>query len=532
MGERFRAWARAHPRASLFYPICLLSTLLLFLTAPLTGNGFVWLYIGALAMILFALRPSSPLHSAPVEGSTRGKRISTLIVATVTVLVCVLPMGALPIWNGEIPDHRNQYELMADAILEGRIDFNYGDEDLLAVLENPYDPEERSKAGVYYHWDHAYYNGHYYMYFGIVPVFLLFLPYRVLTGMPLTTYHATQIFVAAAILGIFALFHMLAKRFFGRMPHSVYLLLSVAFSVMSVWYSIAEPALYCTAITAAIALSVWSLYFFVRAVFYEERENRQILLATVGSLLGALVFGCRPPIGLANVLVIPLLAVFVRQRKFTAKRLLKLVLAAIPYVAVGVALMLYNYVRFDNPFEFGQAYQLTVADQSQYRVVLDAATLLRIINNTGYSFFTIGSLGMQFPYVSPVGVAFNFPILFLLAFLLSPAVIKELKERRLLLFTVGFIAAALLITAIDIVWSPYLLERYHMDIYFLLGIACFLVIGAKYRTYTERQRAGFSCAVSILSVFTVLSSALLCICTVGAYYSDRVAEIARMLHLA
>ena len=139
---------------------------------------------------------------------------------------------------------------------------------------------------------------------------------------------------------------------------------------------------------------------------------------------------------------------------------------------------------------------------------------------------------MQFPYVSPVGVAFNFPILFLLAFLLSPAVIKELKERRLLLFTVGFIAAALLITAIDIVWSPYLLERYHMDIYFLLGIACFLVIGAKYRTYTERQRAGFSCAVSILSVFTVLSSALLCICTVGAYYSDRVAEIARMLHLA
>lgn len=531
MSDRLRAWAVAHPRACFFYPISLLSTLLLFLTAPLTGNGFIWLYIGALVMILFALRPNSALHSAPVEGNTWGKRAATLAVATVTVLVCVLPMGALPIWNGEIPDHRNQYELMADAILEGRIDFNYGDEDLLAGLENPYDPAERDKAGVYYHWDHAYYKGHYYMYFGVVPVFLLFIPFRLLTGMPLTTYHATQIFVAAAILGIFALFHMLARRFFSRMPHSVYLLLSVAFSVMSIWYSIAEPALYCTAITAAIALSAWSLYFFIRAVFCEERENRQILLAAIGALFGALVFGCRPPIGLFNVVVIPLLVVFVRQRKFTFKRFGKLVLAALPYVAVGAALMLYNYARFEDPFEFGQAYQLTVADQSQYRVVLDAATLLRIINNTGYSFFTIGSLSMKFPYLSPVGVAFNFPILFLIALIFSPSVISEMRKKKLALLLVGFLVAVLLITAIDIMWSPYLLERYHMDIYFLLGIACFLLIGLFHSTCTERQGRGVAFAVSALSVSTVLSAALLCIGTVGAYYSDRVTDIARMLGL-
>ena len=44
----------------------------------------------------------------------------------------------------------------------------------------------RKEAGVSVHWDHAYYNGHYYMYFGVVPVLLLFLPFRLLTGQALT----------------------------------------------------------------------------------------------------------------------------------------------------------------------------------------------------------------------------------------------------------------------------------------------------------------------------------------------------------
>ena len=81
------------------------------------------------------------------------KRIIACVVALITALICVLPMDDLPIWNGEIPDHRNQYELMAEAILNGRIDFAYGDEAELESLENPYDPNERKEAGVKYHWD-------------------------------------------------------------------------------------------------------------------------------------------------------------------------------------------------------------------------------------------------------------------------------------------------------------------------------------------------------------------------------------------
>lgn len=461
------------------------------------------------------------------------RNLFTLLVALLTVAVCILPMDALPIWNGEVPGHRNQYELMAEAILDGRIEFAYGDEDTLLQLQNPYDPNEREETGVYYHWDHAYYDGHYYMYFGIVPVFLVFLPYRILTGTALTTYHATQIFVAVSVAGIFVLFSMLKKRFFQKLPYGVYLALSAAFSVMSVWYATAEPALYCTAITAAMALEIWSLYFFFRAVWVEERENRQIWLAGIGAALGALTFGCRPPIALANILVLPMLAVFLRQRKVTAKLLGKLILAAMPYVVVAAALMTYNYVRFDDPFEFGQAYQLTVADQSQYSITLDSAMLLRILKDTGRNFFEAGKYKSTFPYISPGSVFFNFPILLLGFGMFLPGVWKKLGQAKLRLTMIGLIVTVLVITAMDIMWTPYILERYRMDIYFLMGIWCFLAMGIWYQTLDRKHhRIIFSSVAVVLSVVTLLRAFLLCVYRVGVYYPDKMQEFANILRLS
>ena len=482
-------------------------------------------------LLIFAVRPKSIIHLPNFEKKDILKSLCTLIVAISTLLICVEPMDQLPLWNGEKPAHRNQYELMAEAILDGRIDFNYGDEDELLKLENPYDPDERKAAGVKYHWDHAYYDGHYYMYFGIVPVFLAFLPYRVVTGQALTTYKATQFFSALIIIGIFLLFYQLSKRFFKKLPFSVYLTLSVAFSVMSMWYSMAEPALYCTAITAAIALMVWSIFFFVLAVYGDHSENKSIILAAVGALLGALAFGCRPPIALANIVVLPLLITFIKKRKLNLKLILKLVCAAMPYVLVAVALMAYNYVRFDDPFEFGQAYQLTVADQTNYSVTLDTASLLRIINEGISNFTATKDIRSAFPYIKSASVFFNFPILLLCFIGLSGNVIKKLREHKILGLAIGIAASVLVITAMDILWTPYLLERYRMDIYFLMGILCFIIIGAWYESASESARRCISTLTVTLGVFTVVSAFLLYVATVGNYYPDNVPMIAKDLGL-
>lgn len=458
------------------------------------------------------------------------KRLIAVLVALITALVCILPMGLFPLWNGEIPGHRNQYELLAEAFLEGRLDFAYGDEDQLAGLENPYDPDERNEAGVYYHWDHAYYNGKYYMYFGVVPVLLVFLPYRVLTGTSLTTYHATQLFAAVTIFGIFVLFGLLRKLFFRKMPLWVYLTLSVAVSVMSVWYASAEPALYCTAITAALALETWSIYFFVRAVWGKGTENQKIVLAAVGALLGALVFGCRPPIALANILVIPMLYTFIRHRKFTWKLLLKLILAALPYAVVAAGLMWYNNARFDDPFQFGQAYQLTVADQTGYKFTLNTAMLLKILNNVPENLFAGAWMADKFPYLYHGGVYANFPMLLMTAAVFKTSVRRQLRQRRLTPLVIGLAVSIVLISALDIMWTPYLLERYRMDVYFLAGIACFLSIGLWMQRCTKTERIAISVAVAVLSVMTLVSCYLFFMRTTNVYYPDWVANIGNLLN--
>ena len=531
MISRIRNWFDKHTRIKQAIFAVLIALAVLFVALSIGKNNFLWVYAVAIALFVFVFRPNSALHTFTVEKITTERLGISILVAALTICICIAPMASLSLWNGEQPGHRNQYELMAEAILDGRVDFAYGDEDALLELENPYDPDERKETGVKYHWDHAYYNGHYYMYFGVVPVFLLFLPYRVITGESMTTYHATQIFVALIIAGIFMLFYFLAKQFFKKLPFTVYLALSVAFSVASVWYSIAEPALYCTAITAAIALMVWSLYFFVKAVWGDTRENVQLIYATIGALLGALAFGCRPPIALANIVVLPLLITFLKQRKFSLKLLGKLVLVALPYVVVAAGLMYYNYIRFDDPFEFGQAYQLTTADQHLYKITWDAPTIVRILNDSFKNFFSPITITETFPYVKASSVFFNFPMFLLVFAIFQKDVLSSMKKKTALLFVLGMFLAPVIITAIDIVWTPYLLERYRMDIYFLIGITCFLVIGFWYNTCSKNHRKVFASALMLLALLTTVSAFLLYVRTVGSYYPDKMTEIAKKLSL-
>ena len=70
------------------------------------------------------------------------RKLLIIVLLTATILAAVLPMGLAPMWNGEKPGHRDQYERMAEALLNGRLDLDYGAVDpRLLALENPYDPE-------------------------------------------------------------------------------------------------------------------------------------------------------------------------------------------------------------------------------------------------------------------------------------------------------------------------------------------------------------------------------------------------------
>jgi hypothetical protein len=291
------------------------------------------------------------------------KKIGIIISVIFTLLICTIPMGLSPEWNGKNMYHRNQYELLAESMLKGKVDIEYDSVfyDELSKMENPYDTEKRTEDNIQYKWDHAYYKGKYYMYFGVVPVIVTFLPYRLITGHSLNTYHATQIYVGIFIIGIFYLFYYLKNKTKSKISTIEYIIASIAVSLASIWYAVDYPALYTTAITSGLMFSILSIIMFMKCILDDKKSIKYLIL---GSLFGALIFGCRPTIGFVNILFFPALLSVIKKEKREEKILITL-LSLLPYIIIAILLMLYNYVRFESVFEFGQTYQLTDSDQTK-----------------------------------------------------------------------------------------------------------------------------------------------------------------------
>ena len=512
--------------------------------------GMVWL-----------VRPGSGLMRVTMERWNAAHIMVTVLVLAALIGSSSFLMTLCPMWNGEItaqlmeetearaaenasatgeeewmknaaasmssedpdtdPDrcaikNKNQYELMADALLKGQIYLEYGDMDRrLLQMPNPYDTQARRAMGVRYHWDHAFYKGRYYMYFGVVPVFLLFIPFKLITGASLTTYHATQVFVGMSIIGLFLFFRLLSKRFFPKLSFAVYLFLGAAVSVTSMVHCVAKPAMYMTAFSSAFCMEIWSVYFYVKRAF-------------IGALFGALAFGCRPSIALGNLIVIPCLIVFLREHKFSGKMFLKLVAAASPYIIIGALLMLYNYARFENPFEFGQSYQLTVADQTAYGSLLSRLSPRGLLNGATYFLTRSEDLTAAFPHIVEGGVFYTYPVFGVGLFALTNKKTRSaIRTNKFVLFLLGGIFTIGVIIMMDIVWTPYLLGRYREDMMWLLGMLVFLSVGMRYtdgsvgntsESVAEAEAAGvparaaepceeakeFSSAICLLSIYSMI----------------------------
>lgn len=457
-----------------------------------------WLGLFALLVLL---RPGSIIHQTSCDNLKKGHFVLILAVLVVWIVCMAKVMSTPPEWNGDIPDHKDQYERIAESFLNGHLYIDYDDVDpKLVAMDNPYDREARNQEQVQYHWDHAFYNGHYYMYFGVVPVFLLFLPFRVLTGHVLPTLYASQIFAAGFTVGVFALFWNLTKKFFRDLPLSIYLVLSLILSFSGLRYTIKFPILYQTAVSSGLCLGIWSLFCFTKAVWLTEQESKALLLAFFGSLLGALVFGCRPTIALGNLAVIPLLFIFLKKRRMTPRLAFRLAGTALPYVVIAALLMTYNQARFGSPFEFGQSYQLTIADQSGYGNFWERLDPVAVVNGMIFSFAQSPTVSV---WLSHGGVLWECPILLLgLLGFFDQKTKKEIRNNSLIWFLTALFMISVLIVIMQTVWSPKLLYRYCEDYFWLLAILVFLVVGYRWQT-AEKQTvyAGTVCWFSMASFF-------------------------------
>jgi hypothetical protein len=93
----------------------------------------------------------------------------------------------------------------------------------------------------------------------------------------------------------------------------------------------------------------------------------------------------------------------------------------------------------------------------------------------------------------------------------------------------------LLIAFADVLWAPTVLERYHMDIYWVLCLLCYLVTGLYYRNLSAKTARRFSSIVSIWAFLSLCKCILLFLVPYDYnftfYYVEALEKIRKILML-
>ena len=307
------------------------------------------------------------------------------VMSTILVLLTVSThpsdsVYTLQYQGGTFLVDRSQYQQLADAFLHGRTWIDAHVPDWLAAMDNPYDEQARGTLGAQTgdpsRWDWAFYHGRYYCYFGPLPALLLFAPFKALTGTDLPTAAGCAFLAILACASLIFLIETLWKRYWHGTPRWLAVLACTAIVAASgLTYLVLVPWFYSIPILASLALAPAGIALWARSS-RDDRHAPRIPFIATGSTLVALTIACRPAFILTAVFGIILLWPQIRTRDILSIRsrhaILSTIAAILPFLVIGCAMMAYNTARFDNPFDFGAAYNLTGCDLTQRHVSLKA----------------------------------------------------------------------------------------------------------------------------------------------------------------
>lgn len=451
---------------------------------------FIWLRFAVLSLIataLIALRPRSVLYKIKLDITSKKQRLAWWICWTAPWICVVIYTGTWLRWpqnpsffhwpNSYAYDF-TQYQHAADSILHGVpwLDLQVPPE--YAALDNPYSITARNellaKNTYPIYWDHAYFNGHWYCYFGVVPTVLFFVPYQAITGIWLSNAMAINIALAGTmIFGSLAIFHAL-ERFFPRISagHTILILFGF-FAGANITAMIVRLDFYIIPAITGLCMLAIAFWLFLGSMKTKDAETGKMRIRhcddsyentviswkkiAVGSSAMALTLGCRPPLFLGSVLLIPTLidiCKVLRARNsslnaknnisattdtaaastakestaaanksaekssaapgtesaqkpgfltkinifkgLTRKDLTKLCSACIlPALCAFIPILAYNRWRFGSWLNFGEKYQVTIIDMTSYHMPLQSWPKI-----LAYYLFLPFDFCSHFPFIS------------------------------------------------------------------------------------------------------------------------------------
>jgi len=318
-------------------------------------------------------------------------------LAAVTLLAGGLVI-AFYLWTASSPavpfefhsQQNDYYNLLTRGFLNGHLYMKVNPHpDLLSA-----DPAIRAHAPFLL--DASLYQGRYYLYFGVTPVLVLFLPWTVAFGHDLPVNFATVLF---ASLG-FILSVVLLWRIRWRQGTA---------AGLGIWLIIVVALGFCSVVPAALRranfyeAAVCSAYAFTMLFFlglYEASAAKRPAWWLVGASLSyGLAVGSRANLVVSGLLL-PATALLiwwpVRRQPGSWRSLGRLLLAAgLPAALCLAGLLIYNYQRFDDFLEFGRNYQFGVkSEKAQFAVPY-------LWHNLRVYYFTLPEFSRYFPFFYP-----------------------------------------------------------------------------------------------------------------------------------
>lgn len=385
-----------------------------------------------------------------------------------------------------------QYAELARAMAKGQLYLDETPPDWLQNMDDPYDKgardELQKETGEEYLFDVAYHDGKYYVYFGVVPVLLFYLPCYLTTGADFPTAIGVLIAVIMFVLGCSALLDRFARYHFKRVSLGLYLLLQIPLVMCcGILYLLKFPTFYSLPIALALAFSVWGLYLWMRG----RASARPCGWYLGGSLCMALVAGCRPQLLVISLVAFPLFwRAYITKRKILTRRgAVEFACLIAPYLVVAAGIMLYNHARFGSFTDFGANYNLTVNDMTKrgwnigrlapalFAYFLQPPTVTGVFPFLQAAQFDTTYLGQTIKEVTFGGILICLPVLWALPFAKR---ILALRFRTRSTRTIAGVIIALLcggvVLALVDAEMAGILQRYYADFSFMFLAAAVLLI--------------------------------------------------------
>ncbi len=435
-------------------------------------------------------------------------------------------------------DNAQQYAMLARALAKGQVYLDEEPPQWLQEMEDPYDKGARDQlekaTGESYLFDVAYYDGHYYVYFGIVPELLFYLPFYLVTGTDFPTAIGVLLAMVAFMLGCTALLDRFARYHFKRVSLGLFLLLQIPIVMCSgTLYLLKFPTFYSLPVMCGLAFSVWGLYCWVHG----RSSQRPIGWYLAGSLCMALVVGCRPQMVLLSLVAFPLFwRKFITQRFILTKQgAIQFACLIAPYVVVAAGLMGYNYVRFGSLTDFGANYNLTVHNMPKRGLSVG-----RIAPALFAYFLQPPTMDGTFPFLLPAtfdttymgetvrevtfgGILPCLPILWIL-FFAAPILRMRIKARstRTVAGVIGVLLASGVIVGLFDAELAGILQRYYADFSFMFLAAAVLlafIVNENLESGSGLAKA-FHQGLALMSALSVVYVVLLCMVVETGWYGS------------